>query len=389
MSTFIPRGFKEIAGVMHAAHDDILDTLQRLGITFPEYPVFDAPGNPRGKAAARAHPMQGILKYHGMSDWHWRIAFLPSLSVTNSIAYTLTWVEFDPDLKDDEATINGRRVAGRELERIRHSLNAVRNLARIQSGARVYSRNVVAGGTLQPGKGLGTSASGSAALAMAAIAAALGEDAARNWRFVSVMSRLLAGSGCRAATGGASLWLSYPGIPHEESFAVRLDTAGQLRDLRLITVPINSRIGLRTESAHVDAPNSPFFKCWLRNRRDEMLRCIEAVVHGDWLTLAQMAEQDSIALHAVTMTGGGEHKLFAWEPENITLFRLCDDLRQQGVPVYFSTDTGPTTVLLCHRDHAERVIERVQSSGFEAALGTVAGGAHLVDLDEAAHELRG
>ncbi|MCS6774656.1 MAG: hypothetical protein NZ693_11165 [Thermoflexales bacterium] len=372
---------------MHAAHDDILDALHRQGMTFPEYPVFDAPGNPRGKAAARAHPMQGILKYHGLSDWQWRIAFLPSISVTNNIAYTLTWVEFDPDLREDEATINGQRVTGRELERVRHSLNAVRNLARVQSGARVYSRNVVAEGKMQPGKGLGTSASASAALALAAIAAALGESAARNWRFVSVMSRLLAGSGCRAATGGISLWLSYPGIPHEESFAVRLDTAGQFRTLRLITVPIDSRIGLRTESAHADAPNSPFFKCWLRNRRDEVLRCLEAVAQGDWLTLAQTAERDSIALHAVTMTGGSEHKIFAWEPENITLFRMCDDLRQQGIPVYFSTDTGPTTVLLCHQNDAERIAEHIRSAGFDAAIGGVGDGAQLVDLDAAAREL--
>ncbi|MCS7088504.1 MAG: hypothetical protein NZL91_07400 [Thermoflexales bacterium] len=383
MSTFIPRGFKEIAGVMHAAHDDILDALQRHGFTFPQYPRFDHPGNPEGIAAARAHPMQGVLKYHGLADWQWRIAFLPSLSVTNDVAYSLTLVMFDPALKEDIAYLNGQRLSGRELERVRHSLNAVRNVANVSSHARVYSQNVVAGGQLSAGKGLGTSASGSAALATAAIAAALGEGAVRNWRFVSAMSRLLAGSGCRSATGGVSLWLSYPGIAHEDSFAVRLDTREQFADLRLVTIPIESRIGLRTENAHADAPNSPLFKCWLRNRRDEMLRAIEAAVQGDWITLGQLAERDSITLHAVTMTGGNAYKLFAWEPENIVLFRLCNELRAEGTPVYFSTDTGPTTVLFCHRSDADRIAERVRALGFEAAIGRVAPGAHLVDTDTA------
>jgi diphosphomevalonate decarboxylase len=385
MTTNIPRGFKEIAGFMHAANDDLLDALYRHGITFPDYPTLDRVGNPRGVAAARAHPMQGILKYHGLADWEWRTAYLPSISVTNDAAYSITLVEFDPDLEDDEAHIGGRRVVGRDLERVKQSLNAVRNLARIGSHARVSSRNVIAGD--KAGKGLGTSASGSAALAMAAIAAALGEEAVANWRFVSAMSRLLAGSGCRAATGGVSLWMSYPGIRHEDSFAVRLDTRDQLGDMRLITVPIDSRIGLKTESAHADAPDSSLFKCWMRNRRDEALRGIDAVMAGDWLTVAQMAERDSITLHGVTMTGGNEHKLFAWEPENIVLFRACDDLRAEGVPVYFSTDTGPTMVLLLHKRDVAKVAERVRELGFDAIEGDIAPGAQLVDVEVAGAEI--
>ncbi len=387
MPTNIPRGFKEIAGFMHAANDDILDALHNHNFEFPHYPTFDQPGNPRGSAAAKAHPMQGILKYHGLADWEWRTAFLPSISVTNDAAYSITLVEFDPDLKDDVAVIGGTQAVGRDLERIKQSLNAVRNLARIGSHAKVHSKNVIAGG--KTGKGLGTSASGSAALAMAAIAAAFGEEAVQNWRFVSAMSRLLAGSGCRAATGGVSLWMSYPGIAHEDSFAVRLDAKNQLADMRLITVPIDSRIGLKTESAHADAPNSPLFKCWMRNRREEILRCVDAVMNGDWLTVAQMAELDSIALHGVTMTGGNEHKLFAWEPENITLFRLCDDLRRNyGVPVYFSTDTGPTMVLLLHKRDVARVAARVRELGFDAIEGNIAPGAQVVDVDGARGELR-
>jgi diphosphomevalonate decarboxylase len=385
MSTHIPRGFKEIAGFMHAAHDDIVDALHNHGFTLPDYPMFDQPGNPHGVAAAKAHPMQGILKYHGLADWAWRTAFLPSISVTNDAAYSITLVEFDPNLKDDIAIIGGVQASGRNLERVKHSLNAVRNLARIGSHARVTSKNVIAGG--KTGKGLGTSASGSAALAMAAIAAAFGDEAVKNWRFVSAMSRLLAGSGCRAATGGVSLWLSYPGIAHEDSFAIRLDAKQQLADMRLITVPIDSRIGLKTESAHADAPNSPLFKCWMRNRRDEILQCVDAVMRGDWLTVAQMAELDSIALHGVTMTGGNEHKLFAWEPENITLFRLCDNLREQGVQVYFSTDTGPTMVLLLHKRDVARVATRVREAGFDAIEGNIAPGAHVVDVAQATGEL--
>jgi diphosphomevalonate decarboxylase len=376
MKTTVPSGFETLAVEMRAAHERILLRLRDGGYRIDDYPAFDAPGNPRGRAAARAHPMQGILKYHGLADWQWRTAFLPSISVTNDAAYSETFVEFDPALSTDEAVLNDAPATGRELQRIQQTLNAVRALGRFDSPARVTSRNVVKGG--KAGKGLGTSASGSAALATAALAAAFGPDIVQNTRAVTCLSRLLAGSGCRSAAGGVSLWLSYPGIPHEDSFAVRLDQKGELRDMRLITIPLDSRIGLKTEQAHDDAPRSPWFANWMRTRPAEILRAIDAVQSGDWLTLAQQAEADSIALHAVTMTGGVAQKIFAWEPENIALFRMCDDLRAEGVPVYFSTDTGPTMVLMLHRDHVAVTAARIRALGFDCVEGDIAPGAHLI-----------
>jgi diphosphomevalonate decarboxylase len=224
---------------------------------------------------------------------------------------------------------------------------------------------------------------------MAAIAATLGPELAENRRFLSCLSRLLAGSGCRSATGGISLWLSYPGVTHENSYAVRLDRQDELADMALITVPIDSRIGLATEAAHRDAPHSPFFAPWCLSRADEVIECLSAVLRGGWRTLAQWAELDSIRLHGVTMTGGRENKLFAWEPENITLFRLCNDLRSAGVPVYFSTDTGPTMVMMTHRDHAIAVADAVHglAMGLEVVQGGIAGPAELVPVQQARAEL--
>jgi diphosphomevalonate decarboxylase len=389
--TAIPPGFEDIAADMRAAHTRIMARLHELGYAIPDYPVFDAPGNPRGRGAARAHPMQGILKYHGLADWRWRTAYLPSISVTNDAAYSLTTVEFDPALPADTVMLGGKTAGGREAERVTQTLDAVRAIARIDSRAAVRSHNVVKGG--KAGKGLGTSASGSAALAMAAVIAAFGpeaapQSAAKNGRFVTSLARLLAGSGCRSAAGGVALWLSYPGIAHEDSFALRLDTRNELVAMRLMTIPLDSRIGLKTEQAHHDAPRSAFFKPWMRQREAEILRAIAAAHGGDWLTLAQQAEHDSIYLHGVTMSGGNESKIFAWEPENLTLFRLCDDLRAEGVPVYFSTDTGPTMVLLTAAADMPHIAARVRGLGFDCVEGDIAPGAHGVDYETALRELR-
>ena len=322
-----------------------------------------------------------------MVDWGLRTAYLPSISVNNDAAYTLTLVQFDAGLDDDRVTINGASADDRARARVIQTLDAVRALARVDTRATVDSMNVTRASRV--GKGLGTSASASAALAMAALAATLGSELAQNRRLLSCLSRLLAGSGCRSATGGVSLWLSYPGVSHENSYAVRLDQHAELAEMALITVPLDSRIGLATEAAHRDAPQSPFFAPWCKSRAEEVIACIQAVAQGDWRTLAQWAEIDSIRLHGVTMTGSRENKLFAWEPENIRLFRLCNDLRSAGVPVYFSTDTGPTMVMLTHRDHAAAVAAAVEDlhMGLEVIQGGIGGPSEPVAVPDARREL--
>ena len=387
MNTRVPDGFRDTVRRMRADHGRILRALDDYGLVFDDYPALEGSGCPKGIGAARAYPIQGVLKYHGLADWHWRTAYLPSISVTSDAAYTVTLVEFAPAFGGDAIIINGRAAGGRERERVVRTLDAVRGIAGIQSRARVVSKNVVRGA--RTGKGLGTSAAASAALAAAAVAALFGAQAAGNARFLSCMARLLAGSGSRSAVGGASLWLSYPGIPHEESFAVRFDQGNQLRDMRLITVPLESRIGLKTERAHRDAPRSSLFKAWMYARCDEVLECLAAVQEGNWRVLGQMAEVDSIRLHAITMSGSRENKIIAWEPENIALFRLCNELRGEGIPVYFSTDTGPTTVFLTYKDHEDAVVSRVEGldMGLELIRGGMAGPAQLLDGSEASEEL--
>ena len=174
MTTNIPEHFRDTVEAMRADHHKILALLADYGYAIEDYPDLRGQGHPDGAAAARAYPIQGVLKYHGMADWQWRTTFLPSISVNNDAGYSLTLVEFSAARSADDVTINGSPAQGRDLERVQQSLSVIRALAGITSGARVVSRNIVRSSTT--GKGLGTSASASAALATAALAAVFGAD---------------------------------------------------------------------------------------------------------------------------------------------------------------------------------------------------------------------
>lgn len=368
---------------MRAGNRRILEALTAHGYTVSDYPTQLPPPRALHAAAARAYPMQGILKYHGLSDWQTRIAFLPSISLNSDAAETVTVVEFDPSLATDDIHMGNQPALGRERDRVVQTLDALRGIAGVPWHARVETRNFFRARVA--GKGLGSSASGSAALAVAAIGALFGPELVANHRFVSCIARLLAGSGCRAAVGGIALWLSHEGMAHEESFAIRLDRPGQFAGAALTTVPIPSRIGLKTEQAHEDAPDSTLFPSWMLMRSDEIVTMIDAIRRDDWQFLGRMAEIDSMRLHGVTMSGGDAYKIIGWEAENIVFFRMCNDLRAAGVPVYCSTDTGPTAVFMHEARHADQVRSAIAAlyPDIDIIPGHVAGPATLLDVGAA------
>ncbi|MFM2033146.1 MAG: hypothetical protein RLZZ297_1911 [Chloroflexota bacterium] len=373
---------------MHTGNEQILAALAANGYTVAHYPRELPPPRARQAAAARAYPMQGILKYHGLADWQTRIAYLPSISLNSDAAETVTVVEFDPALATDDISMGNQPAQGRERERVVQTLDALRGIAGVTWQARVETRNFFRARVA--GKGLGSSASGSAALAVAAIGALFGPELVANHRFVSCIARLLAGSGCRAAVGGIALWVSHEGMSHEDSFAIRLDSPGQFADAALTTVPIPSRIGLKTEQAHEDAPDSTLFPAWMTMRPAEIVAMIAAVKRGDWHYLGRMAEIDSMRLHGVTMSGGDAYKIIGWEAENIAFFRMCNDLRAEGVPVYCSTDTGPTAVFMHEARHADQVRSAIAAlyPTIDIIPGHVAGPAELLDVAAARARIR-
>src|SRR5438105_12448365 len=95
-----------------------------------------------------------------------RLPFHDSISVCTAPLTTRTTIEFG-DGPRDQATIDGRDVTARDMERIRSVVDAIRAKASLRTPFRMASVNAFPSDT-----GLGASASGFAALALAAANAA-------------------------------------------------------------------------------------------------------------------------------------------------------------------------------------------------------------------------
>lgn len=388
MSNFLP---KRVIEQLQHDHNDILNSLEREGYKIPTLPKRIKGQNEEGETFSIAYSIQGILKYHGLADKNHRIAYFPSISLNNSSSFTVSFLKFDKNLSKDRAVINGEEVKDQRLLRVKSTLDSIREYSKIKTKAILISKNIMKGGLDSEiltdrikTKGLGTSASASAALALGALSIIYGnnKDYTENARLKSIFSRYLAGSGSRSAVGGLALWLSHPKMNPFESYAIRLDEVEDqdwLSEIDLITIPISSDI--ITDSAHELAPYSPFYISWAKNRRNQIIEFLRALKNHNWRKIGELAELDSICLHSITMTSSksSKNRLIAWEPDTLKIIKHINELKD----VYYTIDTGPSVVLITHKDNTSLIIDEVRNinSKFKIFMGKIAGPSRTLKPD--------
>ena len=314
------------------------------------------------KATAVAHPIQGLIKYHGLADPLLRLPYHDSISVCTAPLTTRTTVEFG-DFPRDTATIDGRPVGGHEMERILSVVDPVRARAKTRARFRMASRN-----DFPSNVGLGASASGFAALALASCAAA---GLHLDLQEVSRIARRGAGSAARAVTGGFSKWKM--GIADEDSYAVQLAGTDLQLSMTVALVPAFKE----TEDAHREATTSPFFHA----RLAEMPRLIAemelAIRKREIGAICALAERDTLMLHGITMTGAGE--MLLWRPDTLRVILAVKRMREEGVPAFFSIDTGATVYVNAPQDLGDDIERRIKDLGIETIRTSVGGPARLVE----------
>jgi len=295
------------------------------------------------KATAIAHPIQGLIKYHGLKDSKLRIPFHDSISVCVDALSTTTTVEADRELEEDLIIVNARKVLGKDRERVETVLKTIKAVADYSGHFKVVSEN-----SITEGKGLGFSASGFAALGLAASSSLNLEI---NYLSLCETVRLGAGSATRSLAGSFAIWYANR---DGKSYAEQI-VGSEAVDLAMVIVPIPSTI--RTDEAHVEVLSSPLFEARLKQIADMVESMKKAIKNGDTPTIGRLAEEDTLNLHAITMTG--KSHIVLWEPETVRIIKEVVKMRQEGVPVWYSIDTGPSVFINTFKANVEEVTKRL------------------------------
>jgi diphosphomevalonate decarboxylase len=298
-----------------------------------------------GAACAVAHPNIALAKYWGKTGDGKNLPAVPSLSLTLDAMSTTTEVEFSPKLAADRVVINGEPAAAGQERRVIELLDRVRAAAGLGSRASVETTN-----DFPTASGLASSASGFAALALAATkAASLDWDAAR----VSDLARRSSVSAARSVYGGfVTLAAGAPGIDFLAAEPLADASDWQLAMCVAMTTLGKKEVGSTEGMAHTRA-TSPFYEAWLAAAPELFDRARRAVLSRDLEALGTCAEQSAFAMHATALAAAPA--LIYFSPATLAAVQCVQKLRREGTLAFVTIDAGPHVKALCHAADAPRV----------------------------------
>lgn len=309
-----------------------------------------------GTATAQAHANLAFVKYWGKSDPALNLPLNNSISMNLSDATTTTTVTFDSELEQDLVFVQKQPASQGFTQRVSTQLDRIRAVTGSQVRARVTTEN-----SFPAGAGIASSASGMAALTLAATAA-LGLDLGE--RELSVLARRGSGSACRSIPGGFVEWFAAP--QSDDSYAAQIAPAEHWPIIDLAVIVSHETKKVPSSEGHQLALGSPFSQTRL-DTLPERTACIRrAILECDFETFGRETEAEALAMHTIAMTsayvadGVWQSGVYYWAPDTLTLLIAVQGWRAEGLPVFFTLDAGPTVHLLCPAEQADTVVEAVQ-----------------------------
>jgi diphosphomevalonate decarboxylase len=321
------------------------------------------------KATAKAPANIALIKYWGKKDEALRIPENDSLAMTLDKAYTVTTVEFRKNFKKDEIIIDKEEVRERERKRVVKHLNRTRKRARIKLFAKVVSQNSFPRAT-----GLASSASGLAALTLAATKAAglnLSEQG------LSRLARIASGSASRSIPAGFVYWQA--GNSDKTSYAYSLypPSYWDLRDVAIVVQEKMKKVS-STKGHHL-ARKSPFLKARLELVKENLKKIKRAFKKKDFSLLGKIIESEALSLHSVMFTS--QPALIYWQPATLVIMHEVIRWREERMAEsYFTIDAGPNVHLICQGKDEKKLLAKLKGiKGIKkVVVNKPARGAHLL-----------
>jgi diphosphomevalonate decarboxylase len=299
------------------------------------------------KATAKAHTNIALIKYWGKRNEELILPTNSSLSITLDGFYTTTSVAFDENLSEDVFVLNDEVITGEAYRRVTRFLQLIRETAGKQNiYAKVSSVNEV-----PTAAGFASSASGFAALA-AAGTRAIGLDL--TYEDLSRITRQGSGSACRSVYGGFVEWNMGEREDGIDSQAIQIQTENHW-DIRVAAVELNStmkkissRVGMKRT-----VETSPFYSGWLDSTRNDLKEIKTGIEIKDFEKVGSIAEANCLKMHATTL--GATPPFTYWHDTTIRVMQTVQDMREKGIPAYFTIDAGPNVKVLYLPEDEERV----------------------------------
>jgi diphosphomevalonate decarboxylase len=235
--------------------------------------------------------------------------------------------------------------------RVKQQLDRLRQWSGQEERFRVATRNTFPGAA-----GLASSASGFAALTLAA-AGALGRGDAPAAELSRLARRSGSGSAARSVLGGYVEWPAGDGEERSEAVQIADAEHWDLRDV-IAVVEIGPKTVPSVEG-HRRASTSPYFSRRLELLPERLAKVRRAIAECNLDLLGPVIEEEAIDLHLIAMSS--RPPIFYWAPGTVAVLRTVRELRQEGLAAWATLDAGANVHVICDADSEEDIAERLES----------------------------
>ncbi|MBI2568890.1 MAG: diphosphomevalonate decarboxylase [Candidatus Schekmanbacteria bacterium] len=307
------------------------------------------------KVTVRAPANIAFVKYWGARDLDKAIPYQQSISMTLSVCHSICTAEYDPLARTDEVwwlrdDAEPRKPPEAFARGIVDQLDRLREFADLKGAFRVATKNSFPSGT-----GLASSASGFAALTMAATSA-MGLDL-QGWELSALARSSGAGSAARSVFGG---YVEWPASDSDDRCFARV-IAGRdhwdLRDVIAVVEITEKRVSSR--EGHARAVSSPYFATRQELVFDRLAQVRAAIIGCSIAALGPVLEEEAIDLHVMALTS--RPPIFYWKPATLSVLSAVRDLRDAGLAAYATLDAGANVHVICPPEDEPRVAEHLEA----------------------------
>lgn len=308
-----------------------------------------------------------LVKYWGKRDAALNLPAAGSLSLTLDALTTVTTVRFDPALTADAMIMNGAPASAAVLARTSAWLDLVRALAGHRLRATIDTVN-----HFPTASGLASSASGFAALAVAAsVAAGLDLDDAT----CSRLARLGSGSAARSIHGGFVRMHAGARADGHDAVATALAAPALAARVRMVVAEVGGgapkRHGSRDAMDHC-AATSPLYAGWVACVPGDLATAEAAITAGDLEALGTVTEASALAMHAAAIAS--RPAIVYWQPATLAAMAEVVRLRAAGTAAWATMDAGPHVKVLTDERDAPAVAAALRAvPGVTAVIVAAAG----------------
>lgn len=323
------------------------------------------------KATAEANANIALVKYWGKRDAKLMLPQNGSISMTCDGLTTTTTVEFSDRYKDDIAIINDEELL-KDKEAIVAHLNLIRGIAGIKLKAKMVSES-----NFPIAAGLASSASGFAALTVAATKAA---GLNLNEREMSMLARRGSGSASRSIGEGFVEWFKGARADGTDSYAESIVKKDYWKEFRMVTTIVaesKKKVSSRAGMAQTVA-TCPYYAGWLKTVDEDLNTVREGIKARDFARVGACAEHNCLKMHALMMTTKPE--IIYWQAPTMEIIQSVMSWREQGLDCYFTIDGGPNVKVMCLEKDAKKLEKMLLGLGCvkKTIVCTPGDGARLV-----------